>query len=198
MLEEVGNQWIGAQSDLLLVHVFPQVVDLVFDAIQQLYARIHFAGSVATDTYFLGGNFSSGTNAFTGNLHQTKFTHWQDGMSCTVCLHGSLQSSEQFVLLLWVAHVDKVDHNNPTHIAQSHLTCDFINGFEVHFEHIFLAILLVEGGATGVDIDYVKCFGMVDDEVGAAAKRYIATEAGLDLAIDVVLVEKTIFSLMEF
>jgi hypothetical protein len=57
---------------------------------------------------------------------------------------------------------------------------------------------LVEGGASGVNIDYVKCFGMVDDEVGAAAKRYIATEAGLDLAVDVVLVEKTIFSLVEF
>jgi hypothetical protein len=57
---------------------------------------------------------------------------------------------------------------------------------------------LVEGGATGVNIDYVKCFGMVDDEVGAAAKRYIATEASLNLAVDVILVEKTIFSLVEF
>ena len=119
-------------------------------------------------------------------------------MSCTICLHGGLQSGEQFVLLFRIAHVYKIDDNNSTHIAQSHLSCNLINGFEVHLKHIFFAILLVVGGATGVDIYNVEGFGMVDDEVSAAAKRYIATEASLNLAVDVILVEKTIFSLVEF
>ena len=33
LFEEIGNQRVGPQGDMFLVHVFPQVIDFVFDAI---------------------------------------------------------------------------------------------------------------------------------------------------------------------
>ena len=86
------------------------------------------------------------SNAFAGDLHQTKLAHGQDGVAGAIGFHGGLQSGEQFVLLFGIAHVDKINDNDASHVAQSYLAGEFIHGFEVHFEHVLFSILLVEGG----------------------------------------------------
>src|SRR5210317_2417081 len=72
-------------------------------------------------------------------------------------------------------HVDEVDDNQHTDIAQAQLEGNFLDRFEVGFQDRVLEVVLADK-ATGVDIDGRQCFGLFDNDIAAAFQPDLAAQ----------------------
>ena len=92
-------------------------------------------------------------------------------------------------LVLGRGHIDEVDDDQATDIAQTQLAGDFLGCFQVGLQGGFLDVAAL-GGARRVDVDGHQCFGVVDDDGAAGGQLHFTFEGGLDLAFDLEAVEQ--------
>ena len=85
--------------------------------------------------------------------------------------------------------VDKVDHDNPSHVPQPQLARDLGRRREVHVHRRALLVVVDLRTVAAVDIHDVERFGALDDQVGTLAQRYILRKEGHDLLRHVEVVE---------
>ena len=77
------------------------------------------------------------------------------------------------LLILAVAHVDEVDHDEAADVAEAELACDFASGLDVGFEN-HLVDILGAAVAAGVHIDGDERFGFIDHHIAAAGQPDLA------------------------
>jgi hypothetical protein len=80
-------------------------------------------------------------------------------------------------------HVDEVDDDQATEVAQTELAGQFFGRFHVGLEGGFLDIGAL-GRAAGVDVDGNQCFGVVDDDGATGRQIDLTGEGGFDLVFD--------------
>ena len=83
--------------------------------------RLCLPASAAGGTVLGSLDMHLGTNPLTGDLHQSKFTQGKDVVLGLIRRHGLLHPVEQLLLVLMPVHVDKIHHNDATHIPQPQL-----------------------------------------------------------------------------
>ena len=101
-----------------------------------------------------------------------------------------------FTLVLGRGHVDEIDHDQATHVAQAQLAGDFFGRFQVGLQGSLLDIVAL-GGPGGVDVDGYQRFGRIDHDGAARRQFYFALECGLNLAFNLVTAEQWDFILVQ-
>ena len=106
-----------------------------------------------------------------------------------VHLHRLAQAILDGPLIAGRHHVDEVDHEQATKVAQAQLAGDFVGGFKVGVERGFLDVPAL-GGAGRVDVDRGQGLRVIDDDGAAGRQGHLAAVGQLDLALDLVTVEQ--------
>ena len=86
-------------------------------------------------------------------------------------------------LIALVFHVDEVDDDQATKVAQAQLAGRFIRRLEVGAESCFLDVMTL-GGARGVDVNRNQGLGVVDYDGAARGQGYLAGVGAFDLVLD--------------
>ena len=94
-------------------------------------------------------------------------------------------------------HIDEVDDDDSSDIAQSELMHDLIRRHHIVLEGIFF-LVVIEFLAAGVDIDGVQRLRLVDDQIPTLFESDGSTETGLHLSCDIKLVEDGLVAIVEF
>ena len=80
-------------------------------------------------------------------------------------------------------HVDEVDYDQAAQVAQTHLSGDFVGGFQVGVERGSLDVAAA-CGACRVDVDGGERFGVVDHDGAARRQVDLPRVRRLDLVLD--------------
>src|SRR6266436_5266059 len=103
---------------------------------------------------------------------------------------GLLQRGQNLLAVAALFHVNEVDDDDAAEVAQTNLTDDFLDGFEVGFDDgVFEARGALADEFTGVDVDGYKRLGVVDDDVTAGLEPDLGTEGFVQLVLDAELLE---------
>src|SRR5689334_4469941 len=92
-----------------------------------------------------------------------------------------LHQTEDRLLIFAALHVDKIGYDQTANISESELTRDFIGRLQVRLQNRFLAAAFI---SAGVHVDRDQRFGLIDDDVTAAAQPNLAMKCIVDLFLD--------------
>src|SRR5574343_1101850 len=153
------------------------------DVQRRRFGRADVAGAGAARAGDVAGFGQCRTQALTGKFHQAEAADLAHLDAGTVEAQRIAQAVFDFALVLAVFHVDEVDHDQATQVAQAQLAGKFFCGFEVGLERGFLDVGTL-GGAAGVYVDGNQRFGMIDDDGAAGRQVDLAGEGSFDLVLD--------------
>lgn len=86
-------------------------------------------------------------------------------------------------------HVDEIEDDDATDVAETELSADFLGGFDVHFQDGAVVVAFLALVTSGVDVDGDEGLGFVDDDIAAGAEGNLSAEGGLELAGDAESIE---------
>ncbi len=95
------------------------------------------------------------------------------------------------------SHVDKVDNNQATQVAQAELAGDFISGFKVGVEGGLFDITAARC-TCGVDVDSGQRFRGIDNDRTAGWQTHFTLEGGLNLGFNLIVAEQRDFTGVQF
>ena len=75
--------------------------------------------TIAERAFLLNVDFDGRADTLSGDLHQTKLTERQDGVACLVARHLRAHKLVELLTIFGFGHVDEVDDDNATHIAEA-------------------------------------------------------------------------------
>ena len=101
--------------------------------------------------------------ALAAHLEQAELADRAELHAGTVLAQGVAQAVFHFAAVLGLFHVDEVDHDQATQIAQAHLAGHFVSGFEVGAGRGFFDVAALDG-AGRVHVHRHQSFGVVDHD----------------------------------
>ena len=137
------------------------------------FGRTDEARTTAARARLMGRFAEARAQSLTRQLHQAKardLAHLNPG---AVHMQRITQAVFHLALIAGVFHVDEVDHDQSTQIAQTQLTGGFFGRFAVGAVGGFLDVMTTRG-AGRVHIYRYQCFGMVDDDGATRGQRHLA------------------------
>ena len=124
-----------------------------------------------------------------GDLHQAEFAERQDGVACFVALHFFAHDIEQLFAVFGFLHVDEVNNDDATHVAQPQLAGYLLGRLDVYLQGgVFLSLPGLDVVAA-VDINDMHGFGVLDIEIDARADGDNASKSTADVACHPELLE---------
>src|SRR5690554_7398280 len=72
-------------------------------------------------------------HSLAGDLYQSKFAGWQNFVLSSVIFHFIAKMIIKLFAMGCICHIDKVDDNDSSHIAQSQLSGNFSSSYHIHF-----------------------------------------------------------------
>ena len=147
------------------------------------FGRTRVAGAVTARAGDVAGFSQCRAQPLTRQFEQAEATDLARLHAGAIIAQGIPQAVFDFALVAVVFHVDEIDHDQATQVAQTQLAGDFIRCFAVGLEGSFLDVGAL-GGAARVDVDGNQRFRVVNDD-GAAGRQIHLTRIGrLDLVLD--------------
>jgi len=129
------------------------------------------------------GAFQAWAGAFAGQLDQTNVTHRQKLRSRRVAGKLLGQGVKDQLPVFGILHIDEIDHDDPTEVAETQLTHDLDLRLEVQSKDRVLERLRADIFA-GVDIDHHQRLGLVDDQIPSAFEPDLGSQYLLELTVD--------------
>ena len=122
------------------------------------------------------------------HLHEPKLADLPQAGAGLVFFQRFAQGFSDLVAVGCPLHIDEIDDDEPTDVAQPELLDHDLGRLQVGLQHrLFLVALAYE--AAGVDVDGGERLGVVDDDMPAGFEIDPAVERFGDLLLDVVVVE---------
>jgi hypothetical protein len=121
--------------------------------------------------------------ALAAHFHQAELADGAELHTGAVLAQGIAQAVFHFAAVAGLFHVDKVDDDQATQIAQTHLAGHFVGGFQVGAGRGFFDVAATDG-AGRVDVDRHQSFGVVDHDGAAAGQLHRAGVGRFDLVFD--------------
>ena len=115
----------------------------------------------------------------------------------TILTHRFAQTVFYCTLVANRGHVDEVDNNQTTQVAQAELAGDFISGFKVGVEGGLFDIATARC-ASGVDVDSGQRFSGIDNDRTAGWQAHFTLEGGFNLGFDLIVAEQRDFAGVQF
>src|SRR5690606_40768630 len=70
-------------------------------------------------TFFICHDAHLGSNPLSGDLYESKFTWWKNGVLGAIACHAFFQKTVQFFAISRFVHIDKINNHNAPHITRS-------------------------------------------------------------------------------
>ena len=124
------------------------------------------------------------TDPFAGHFDQTQVgdvEHLGTGLVASECV---TERRHHFGAVVLDFHVDEVDHDDPTDVAQPELFGDLLGCLHVVVEHGRLEVRLADVLA-GVHVDHGQRLGVFDDQRASGRQPHLAVERLVDLLVHV-------------
>ncbi len=121
--------------------------------------------------------------ALTRQFQQTETRNFRHLHAGTVVAQRIAQTIFHLALVAAAFHVDKVDHDQPTQVAQTHLAGDFFGSFQIGIQCGGFDVRAF-GGAGGVDVNRGQGFGVVNHNRATGGQPHFAGMRGFDLMLD--------------
>ena len=196
---EVGVD-VGMDDECVGVFVLrgDEVFEAGFDFIDHDETLLDVASAVAEGAFFLHVDFEGRTDAVACDLHQAEFAQRQDGVPRFVAFHLFGHEVEEGFAVLGLGHIDKVDDDYTSHVAQAQLACYLFGTLDVDLKGgIFLAVARFDVVAA-IDVDDVHSFGVLNVEVDSRADGYDAAKRAAYIALHAEGFEDGGFQFIEF
>ena len=147
------------------------------------------AGAAATRARD-GRAFGEGrAQALAAHFHQAELADGAELHAGAVLAQRVAQAVLDIAPIAALFHVDKVDHDQATQIAQAHLARHFVGGFEVGAGRGLFDVAALDG-ARRVDVDRNQGFGVIDHDGAAAGQLHGAGIGRFDLVLDLEAAEQ--------
>ena len=121
--------------------------------------------------------------ALAAHFQQAKFADGTKLDAGAVLAQRVAQAAFHLAAVAAFLHVDEIDHNQATQIAQTCLARHLIGGFQVGAQRGFFNVATLDG-ACRVHIHRHQGFGLIDHNRAAAGQLYGAAVSGLNLMFD--------------
>jgi len=141
------------------------------------------AGAGAAGAGNVAGFGQRGAQTLTGEFHQAEAADLAHLDASTIKAQTIAQTVFNVTLTLLAFHVDKVDDDQATEVAQAQLASQFVGRFLIGLERGFLDIGTL-GRATRIHVDGDQCFGVVDDDGATGRQVNLTGKGGFDLVFD--------------
>ncbi len=147
------------------------------------------AGAVAARAGDVAAFGQCRAQALAAQLQQAELADAAELHPCTIRAQRLAQAGLDLAPVLRLFHVDEVDDDQATQVAQAHLARDLVGSFEVGAGRGFLDVAAARR-TCGVDVDGHQRLGVVDHD--RAARRQVdgARERRLDLVLDLEAAEQ--------
>ena len=83
--------------------------------------------------------------------------------------------------MLGFAHVDEIDDDDASHVAQTQLSGDLFRGFHIDQKRVFFLCVFLIDAVAAVDVDDVHGLGVFNDEVNTVSDGDHFAEKAFDL-----------------
>ena len=188
---------MNVKPELFDVVVLGELANFVFKHFGEEQTRLNGAGSTACGAGFLNVDVGGRAYSLAGDLHESEFRKWQDVVARTVVLHVLAHALIEFLPVFWLIHVDEVNYNDASHVAQSQLSGQLVGCSEVNVECIYFLSFGRSRAVAAIDVYHVECFGMFNDEICSALIGDDASKRLFHLACDAKVVEDGQVALVE-
>ena len=121
--------------------------------------------------------------ALAAHFHQAELADRAELHAGAVLAQGIAQAAFHFAAVLRLFHVDEVDHDQATDVAQAHLARHLVGRFEVGSGGGLLDVSALDG-AGRVDVHRDQGFGVVDHDGAARGQLHGSGVGGFDLVLD--------------
>ena len=129
------------------------------------------------------------THTLTGHLHEAQRRNLRNLVARTIASQALNQAAEHEVTVGFEDHINEVDDDDATDVAQTQLAHDLFSRLEVVTGHRFLKRAAGTDELAGVDIDDGHRLGAVDDEGATRGQPHLAIHALGELLVDAVRME---------
>ena len=137
-----------------------------------------------------GGRFEhAGAQTLAAHFHQAEGTDAPDLNACAVIPERVLHRLFDFADIARIFHVDEVDHDQTSHVAQAQLPSDFLGGFKVGMKRGRLDPVFL-GRTAGVDVDRHQRLGRIDDEIATGFQLHHRIIHGAKLVFCAITLEQ--------
>jgi len=153
------------------------------DRQRQRFDTADVAVAVALRTSHLRSLAERGTQPLARQFEQAEARNAAELDAGAVHFHGVAQAVFDLALVLARFHVDEVDHDQPTKVADAQLARHFGGGLEVGVERGFLDVAAL-GRLGRIDVDCGQRLGVVDHDRTARGQTHVAIERVFDLGLD--------------
>ena len=110
-------------------------------------------------------------------------------MAGAVFLHVFAHAFVEQLSVFGEVHVDEVDNDDASHVAQSQLSCQLVCGSEVHVQCVSLLSVVRVRTVAAVHVYHVQGLRVLDDKISAVLVVDGFAEAGFNLLSYVEIVE---------
>ena len=163
-------------------------VNLTLQRIRKEDTRLDGTFTETGGTGLLDVDAHGRSDALTGDLHEAELRQWEDVVLGTVLLHVLTHALVEHLTILGQFHIDKVDDDDTSHIAQSQLACQLVGCSQIGLQGIGLLTVLLDT-RSAVDVDDMHGLCVLDDEIGAVLVVDGLAEARFQLFGHIVVVE---------
>ena len=147
------------------------------------FGRADMAGACAARAGDVAGFSQGRTQALARQFHQAEAADLAHLHAGAVVMQRIAQTIFDFALVLAALHIDEVDDDQATEVAQAKLAGQFFSGFQVRLECRFFDIGAT-GRATGVHVAGNQSLGVVDDDRATRRQVDLTRIGGFDLVFD--------------
>lgn len=144
-----------------------QVINFPLQLVGEKNACLDLSTSETRRALFLYIDIDSRSYALSCDLHQSELRQRQDVVAGTVVLHVLAHALVEQLAVFRQIHVDEVDDDDASHVAQSELPCQFVGSAQVGFQCVLFLSVLLLSSCTAIHVHHVHGLGMFDDEVGS-------------------------------
>ena len=152
---------------------------------------------MASGAALLNGYVHGWAHTLARNLHQSELAQRQDVVTRAILLHVLAHALIEQLSVLGEVHVDKVNDDDASHVAQSQLACQLVGCTQVGLQCVgFLSVFFLDA-RSAVHIDHVHSLCMFYDEVGSSLVVDGASESRFDLFGNAEIVENRHVAIVE-
>src|SRR5262245_60759395 len=185
-----GHFGVDAEDDLVvMVNVFRDAARLGQDFITDRLRAFDHAASAAIRAGRAEGAFQRLFDAFARDGHQAEVVELENLRRRAVAAQFLFEGLHHLLAVLALFHVNEVEHDDPSEVAQPDLADDLFGRFEVGLDDgVFEAVRFADEFA-GVDVDRDQGLGLVDDYVPARLQPDARFDGLVDLGLDAVMLQ---------
>ena len=183
-VEEEGrdiHRHLGVHRGAVLLHRF--FLDDAQDVQRGGFGAADVAGAVAARAGDIAAFSERGAKALSRQLHQAEARDLAHLHARAVVAQRVAQPGLHFALVALVLHVDEVDDDEASEVAQPQLAGDLVGRLGIGVKRRLLDVVAL-GGSRRVDVDRDERLGVVDHDRASGGERHLARVGGLDLMLD--------------